>query len=219
MSEATTRSGLVSKIAQERKTLTSDFASKNASLSALQKELKSSSGAEKDRLLSTVKQAASSVQLAMNRIDLFETQILLPHLQLAGITIYFPFADRTEFETTVWVRNNGILPALGSFELDLSVSYYTYEQDPPLLVNANYSMTTPDSMDIQPGAKMPFLFPNVAFVTKPGSASALYTFDVLLYAGPDGVVADQNLHQQFLLRPPRVGVPRPIWPVSPPAHL
>jgi hypothetical protein len=51
----------------------------------------------------------------------------------------------------VWVKNEGILPALGSFELDLSVTYYDYSQDPPLQVNRVSPTTTPQSTDVQPG--------------------------------------------------------------------
>jgi hypothetical protein len=207
-----TRSGSPSPVAQQRQALIKDLESKNASLNSLQEELGSAKGAERAHLASKVKQEAASFQASLKTLDLLEQGIVLPHLQLSGLTIWF-HPDGTQFNATVWVNNNSILPALGSFELDLSAGFYTYEQDPPLYVNETFPTITPDSTDVQPGGANPFFFSNIPFVTKPGTASALYTFDVLLFAGPEGVVADQNLHQQFLLRRPIF--PRPVLPVGP----
>jgi hypothetical protein len=209
MSEGTARakSHPLSAIAAQREALTRDLETKKAFLKTLHHELKSATAADKNRLLWMIKTGTASVEQAQKNLGSFENPIVLPHLKLAGITLKF-HPDYRAFDATVWVNNDGILPALGSFELDLSVSFYTYGQDPPLYDNAVYSKTTPDSTDVQPGGTNPFLYPNIPFVTKPGSPSALYTFDVLLFAGPDGVVADQNLHEQFQLQPPRI--PRPI---------
>ena len=211
MSETAARTRPMSAIATRREALTKDLETNKASLSALHEELKSATGADKNRLLWMIKNEAASVGQAQKNLDSFENPIVLPHLKLARVTVEF-HPDNKEFDATVWVNNDGILPALGSFELDLSVTFDTYEQDPPLHESHVYPKTTPDSTDVQPGGTNPFLYPNIPFITKPGSANALYTFDVLLYAGPGGVVADQNLHVQFLLRPPLI--PRPIVPVS-----
>jgi hypothetical protein len=158
-----------------------------------------------------IRNESAAVEQAQKNLDAFESPIVIPQLTIARLTIEFHL-DNRQFDATVWVNNPGILPSLGSFEIDLSVGYYTYDQDPPLYVDGVFNMTTLDSSDVQPGGTNPFVFPNIPFVTRPGTASALYTFDVQLYAGPNGVVADQTLHLQFNLRPPRI--PRPVVPVG-----
>ena len=213
MSESAARSRSLSVIASQREALTKDLATKKAVLATLQEQLKSATGTDRHRLQWMIKNETPAVNQAQQALDSFETPVVLPVLKLAGINIQF-HPDKQQFDAIVRVANDGILPALGSFELDLSVTYYIYDQDPPLEVDAVYPMTTPDSTDVQPGGTNPFVFPNIPFVPKPGSRplSALYTFDVLLFAGPHGDVADQNLHVQFLLRPPII--PRPIISVG-----
>lgn len=213
MSESAARSRSLSVIASQREALTKDLETKKAAMATLQEQLKSATGVDRHRLQWMIKNQAPAVKQAQQSLDAFESPVVLPVLKLAGLTVQF-HADNQRFDAIVRVNNDGILPALGSFELDLSVTYYTYDQDPPLEHDDFFPMTTPDSTDVQPGGTNPFVFPNIPFVPKPGSRplSALYTFDVLLFAGPHGDVADQNLHVQFLLRPPVL--PRPIISVG-----
>jgi hypothetical protein len=197
----------------QRDALTRDLEAKAASLTALRKEAQAATGADKNRLLWMIKNEAAATETARRNLELFETPILLPHLKLAGLSTWFHL-DNQEFDVIIWVNNDSILPALGSFELDLSVTYDDYSQDPPLHVNRVFPSMTPDSTDVQPGGTNPFIFHNIPFVTKPGSGSALYTFDVLLLAGPDGVVADQNLHEVRLMKPPLIPRPFPLPPLA-----
>lgn len=206
----------VSAVQLQREALARDLESKRAVLTSLQEEMKSVTDTDRNQLLWMIKNQTAAVEQARKNMEVFVTPLVIPQLKLAGITIQFQ-PNHTQFNATVLVNNDGIVPAAGSFELDLSVGYYTYDQDPPLYVDAVYPSTTPASTDIQPGATSPFVFPNIPFVTKPGSPNALYTFDVLLFAGPDGEFGDQSLHEQFLLQP-RV-FPRPIVQVPPPAGL
>jgi len=211
MSDTATRRQPISAVAEKREALTKDLEAKKAYLGSLRHELSSATGADKNRLLWMIKSEAQSVQVAQKALESFESPIVIPQLRLAGIAITF-HNDRKAFDVAVLLNNDGILPALGSFELDLSVSYIVdYTQGPPLYRDDVFPKTTPQSTDIQPGGTNRFPYPNIPFIPNPDTGNALYTFDVLLYAGPDGVVADQSLHEQFLLRP-RI-VPVPVLPV------
>jgi len=124
--------------------------------------------------------------------------IILPQLKLVRLTFQF-HRDNKQFDVTVWVNNPGILPALGSFELDLSATYTDYSSgdSPPPQINSVFPKTTPESTDVQPGGTNPFVYPNIPFIAEPGKATADYVFDVLLFAGPGGVVGDDNLHEEY----------------------
>ena len=197
----------MSAIVARRQALIEDLKAKRTSLSELQTELKSSTGADKNRLLSMMKSEMKSVKEAQESLDDFNNApLVLPELKVAALTIEF-HPDNTHFDATLWVTNDSPLPALGSFELDLSVAYYTYDQDPPLRVDDVFPTITPDSTDVQPGGTNPFVYPNCVFVTKRGSRNALYTFDVLLYAGPDGVAGNDTKHWVKWLQPPLITQP------------
>jgi hypothetical protein len=216
MSEIAARRHPISAVAARREALTKDLETKKAYLKTLQEELKSAAGVDKNRLLWMINSEAASVEHARQNLDSFENPIVLPHLKLVNLTVQF-HPDNKEFDVTVWVNNDGILSALGSFELDLSVSYTSeyIPGGPNLTTDVVSPKTTPESTDLEPGDTAPFVFPNFPYVPdpNPNSPGALYTFDVLLFAGPDGVVANQRMHVEYYLKPPRI--PRPIVPVPP----
>jgi hypothetical protein len=212
MPETAAQTHRSSAVEARRQLLTGQLESDSATLAALQGELKSATGVDKNRLLWMIKDQTASVENARTNLESFEKPIVLPKLRLTKIGVSF-HSDNKQIDAVVWVNNDGIFPVLGSFELDLSVAFYTYGQDPPLLEDLAFQTQTPDSTDIQPGGTNPFVFPNIPFVTKPGSSSAIYTFDALLFAGPDGVVGDQTMHVQYSLKP--LLVPRPIVAVLP----
>jgi hypothetical protein len=211
MSESAARGKKLSAVASERESLTRELDTRKGVLSSLHEELKSATGTDKNRLMWMIRNQSAAVEQAQKNLEAFETPVIIPQLKIARLEIGF-HPDNARFDATVWVNNPGILPSLGSFEIGLSVAYYTYDQDPPLYVDEAADLTTPDSTDVQPGGTNPFVIGSFPFVTKPGSASALYTFDVLLVAGPNGVVADQTLHLEFNLQPPRFH--RPIVPLG-----
>jgi len=218
MSEIAAKRQPESAVAVRSEVLTKDLEAKAASLGALQEEVRSATGPDKNRLLFMIKNETIAVAGARRNFDSFVNAIALPQLKLAGISVWF-HPDNAAFDVYVWVQNDGILPSLGSFELDLSVTYISdYSQSPPLYADGVFPMTTPDSTDIQPGVINTFVFQNIPFIPQPGTGTArfagtaVYTFDVLLFAGPDGVVGDDTLHSQMLLRPPRITRPFPLPP-------
>lgn len=213
MPDTSLRPHPVSAVTLRRETLTKDLQTKENQLRTLNGEMKSITGADRDRLLWMIQDQAAAVKQARANLERFESPIVLPQLSLDGLALKFKDNNKL-FNATVWVKNTGILNAIGSFSVTVSVTFTSdYSQSPPLTSNLTFPMNASDSSDIQPGNRLPFTTGDIPFVPQPGISGARYTFDILLFAGPDGVVANQSLHQNVWVTLPLFEQPIPVGPL------
>jgi hypothetical protein len=87
----------------------------------------------------------------------------------------------TAFDFALNIENTGAGAATGPFKVTLGVDYYTYEQDPPLLVFRELDINVPASLTIAAGATYTTdYWTNIPILHRAGGTMARYEFYALV---------------------------------------
>ena len=155
MPETVLRPHLLSAVALRRETLTRDLQEKEHHLRVLNGEVEAITGTDRNRLLWMIKDQETAVEQARKNLGRFESPIVLPQLALDGFAFKFKNNNKV-FNATVWVKNVGILAAIGTFSVTVSVTFTSdYSPNPPLTSNDTFPMNAAASSDIQTRRSIP----------------------------------------------------------------